>query len=178
MVSRGPVEELEAGQEFYAKLLPGFDVSHFAALWHIFTVGHLVTTDLDRIARRLGFSMADLHLLGTLKIERPAALRATDLAMSLYVSNAVLSARIERLSRKGLLVRTPRPEDRRSYDLRLTSKGSALIEQAIVEIAREAKLVRHFRKLPDMDREALGRILGVLHEQLDRDFVANGRADG
>lgn len=175
---RGPVEELEAGREFYAKLLPGLDVSHFAALWHIFTVGHLVAADLDRIARRLGFSIADLHLLGTLKIERPEALRATDLAMTLYVSNAVLSARVERLSRKGLLVRTPRPDDRRSYDLKLTARGSALIEQAIVEITRKAKLVRHFRKLPDVDRQALGRILGVLHEELDRDFVASGRVDG
>lgn len=174
---RSPVEELKAGREFYAKLLPGLDVSHFAALWHIFTVGHLVTADLDRIARRLGFSIADLHLLGTLKIERPEALRATDLAMTLYVSNAVLSARIERLARKGLLVRTPRPDDRRSYDLQLTAAGSAVIEQAITEIARDAKLVRHFRKLPDEDRLALGRILGALHEQLDRDFVANGRAD-
>lgn len=174
---RSPVEELEAGREFYSRLLPDLDVEYFAALWHIFTIGHLVAADLDRIARRLGFSIADLHLLGSLRIERPHPLRATDLALTLHVSNAVLSTRIERLSQKGLVVRTPSTSDRRAFDLKLTPEGAGTVDRAIVEIARDAKFVRHFRKLPEADRVALGRILGDLHERLDREFVAAVRGD-
>lgn len=175
---RSPVEELEAGQAFYAGLMPGSDVGHFAALWHIFTVGHLVATDLDRIARRHGLSIADLHLLGTLRIERPQPLRATDLALTLYVSNAVLSARVARLGALGLLRRVPSETDRRAFDLTLTADGAAKVETAIGDITRDAKFVRHFRRLAEADRHALARIMGLIHVGLDREFVAVARGGG
>lgn len=177
LAGQGPVEDVETGQAFYAKLLPELDVGHFAALWHVFTVGHLVAADLDRIARRFGLSIADLHLLGTLRIDRPRPLRATDLAMTLFVSHAVLSGRIERLARRGLLVRKPSAADRRAFELTLTPEGASLVDKAIVEIARDAKFVRRFRELSEPDRVGLARILGRLHEGLDRDFVASVRGD-
>lgn len=176
--ARGPIEDVEAGQAFYAKLLPALDVGHVAAMWHIFTVGHLVAADLDRIARRFGLSIADLHLLGTLRIDRPRPLRATDLALTLHVSTAVLSGRIGRLAGKGLLVRQPSAADCRAFELTLTAEGAAVVDRAIVEIAHDAKFVRHFRRLPEADRAALSRVMGDLHERLDREFVATARGNG
>jgi len=172
-----PIAELEAGRAFYADAMPGSDVGHFAAMWHVFTVGHLVATDLDRIARRHGLSIADLHLLGTLRIERPLPLRATDLALTLHVSNAVLSARIERLGRIGLLIRTPSPTDRRAFDLALTPEGIAMVDVAIADITRDGSFARHFRRLPEADRAVLARIMGQIHVGLDREFVAVARGD-
>lgn len=167
-----PTEELAAGRAFYAQALPELDVSYFAAMWHIFNVGHLVAADLDRIAHKQDLSIADLHLLGTLRIDRPSPLRATDLALTLNVSNAVLTARIQRLARAGLLLRTASPSDKRAFDLTLTAEGAAIVDAAIVEISREAKMVRHLANMSEPDREALARILGDLHERMDRDFVA------
>src|SRR5687767_8860602 len=100
-----PVDELQKGQRFYETALPDLDVSHFGAMWHLVTVGHLVLSNLDRIARTRDLGIADLHLLGTLNINGPRPMRATDLARSLYVSNAVLSSRVRRLLARGLIDR-------------------------------------------------------------------------
>jgi DNA-binding MarR family transcriptional regulator len=176
-VARPPVEELEAGAAFYSEIAPDLDVSHFGAMWHTFTVGHMVATDLDRVARRHGVSIADLHVLGTLRIERKERLRATDLALTLHVSNAALSARIAKLESKGLLIRAPSPADRRAFELQLTPAGAALAEAAIGDISRNAAFIRYFRRLTVADRAALGRIMGELHNLLDRDFVPAKRKD-
>lgn len=166
-----PIEELEAGRAFYAERLPQLDGEYFGTMWHLFTVGHLVTTDLDRIANKFGFSYADLHLLGMLSIKRRRAMRATDLASALYVSNAVLSIRIARLEKLGLITRDRSGSDRRAYELELTDKGREIVEESILVIAEQAKIVRHFRKLPPEDRQELSRLLGNLHEMMDREFV-------
>jgi hypothetical protein len=63
-----PVEEVAVAQAFYAGL--GQDVSYFPALWHTLNVGHMLTTDLDRICRRYDLSVADFTLLGALRIDR------------------------------------------------------------------------------------------------------------
>ncbi|CAN7620509.1 MarR family transcriptional regulator [Phenylobacterium sp. LjRoot225] len=164
-----PVDELEAATAFYAEL--DLDVSYFAAQWHTFNVGHMLATDLDRIARRNGLSVADLHLLGALRIKRPKPLRATDLAQTLHVSNAVLSARIAKLERNGLLVRSPSQEDRRAFVLSLTSEGAAKAVAVVAEMGRESTFVRYYKRLSDEDRAALARIMGELHNMLDREFV-------
>jgi DNA-binding MarR family transcriptional regulator len=176
-MKRRPVEELEAGRAFYAQLAPDLDVSHFAAMWHLFNVGHLVSTDLDRVAGRYGLSIADLHLLGTLRIDRPARLRATDLAFTLHVSNAVLSARIARLERLGFVVRTPSGSDRRAFELTVTERGAEIAEAAVAEIARSSQFVQRLRRLTEADQAALARILGELHDLMDRDFIPTPRGD-
>lgn len=174
---RKPVDQLNVGRSYYTRQLPGLDVEHFGPLWHFFTVGHLVATDLDAIAGKLGCSFADLDLLGTLAIDERSALRATDLASTLYVSNAVVSTRIARLEKQGLLERRRNARDKRAFDLILTARGRVLIERAIVEIARKSKLVRFFRQLDPSDQQALARILGDLHQRFDREFVGGPYLD-
>lgn len=174
---RKPVDQLKAGRSFYARQMPGLDSGHFGTLWHFFTVGHLVTTDLDAIARTLGYSFADLDLLGTLAIEERQALRATDLASTLYVSNAVVSTRIARLEKDGLVERHRNPRDSRSFDLQLTAKGRDLIQQAIVVIAEQSKLVRYFGQFSAADQETLARLLGDLHQRFDREYVGGAYRD-
>jgi DNA-binding MarR family transcriptional regulator len=167
---RRPVEELKVATAFYAKV--GLDVSYFAAQWHTFNVGHLLATDLDRITRRHGLSVADLHLLGALRIERPKQLRASDLAFTLQVANSVLSSRIAKLQRQGLLIRTRSTSDRRAFELRLTPEGARKTIDVVAEMGRKSHFVRHYKRLSKEDRAALARIMGELHYLLDRDFVA------
>lgn len=172
-MSRRPVDQLNAGQSFYARQLPDMDVAHFGALWHLFTLGHLVATDLDSIARVMDCSFADLDLLGTLAIDEEQSMRATDLAATLYLSNAVVSLRVRRLVKQGLIARAHQPDDRRAFALRLTAQGRALIGRALPLIAREAKIVRFFAHMSPTDRGHLVRILGDLHQRYDREFVTH-----
>jgi DNA-binding MarR family transcriptional regulator len=166
-----PAAEAEAGRDFYAGVSPDLNVGFFSPMWHLISLGHLVATDLDRIARRHGLSIADLLVLGAMRIAAPERLRATDLALRLHITHAALSPRIARLARATLLERLPSVADRRAHELVLTEAGGAKADAAIAEISRTGQFARNFVKLADADREAIARTLGLLHDMADRDFV-------
>lgn len=166
--TRRPVDEVAVAQAFYAGL--GQDVSYFSAIWHTFNVGHMLAIDLDRICRQYSLSIADFNLMGALRIDRTEPLRATDLAVTLQVSNGALTARIAKLVDKGLLVKSPVATDRRAFTLRLTPEAAATVEAIHSALAQESRFVQELRRLPAEERAALERIMGVLHGQLDRHF--------
>jgi len=163
-----PTDAVKTAMSFYSAL--GLDVSYFAALWHTFNVGHMLATDLDRICRQQGLSITDFNLLGALRIDRPRQLRPTDLAATLQVSQAALSARLLRLQRDGFLVRSPATRDRRASMLHLTPAGARLVETIHFSVQRDSTFVRQFNRLSEDDRSALARIMGELHTQLDREL--------
>jgi DNA-binding MarR family transcriptional regulator len=164
-----PVEEVTAARAFYTEI--GQEVRYFSALWHTFNVGHMLATDLDRICRRYDLSIADFNLMGALRIDRPQQLRATDLAVTLQVSNGALTARIAKLADKAMLIKSPAEGDRRAFTLALTPEGAAKVEEIHSAIAQDSHFVREVNRLPEEDRAALERIMGELHSQLDRYFV-------
>lgn len=171
--SKRPVEEVAVARAFYAGL--GQEVGYFSALWHTLNVGHMLAIDLDRICRQHGLSIADFNLMGALRIDHPKQLRATDLAVTLQVSNGALTARIAKLSGQGMLIKTPAPDDRRAFMLELTPEAAAKVEAIHSAIARDSHFVRAVNRLPDADRMALERIMEALHSQLDRHFTHTHR---
>jgi DNA-binding MarR family transcriptional regulator len=174
-MSLRPVTQQESATAFYAAL--DIDVSFFAAIWHTYKVGHLLMGDLDRICLQQGLSMADVHLLGAVRADVSGQLRATDLAQILNVSNATLSTRIGRLKANGQLTSVTSPHDRRAFILQITPDGVLALDCAIAAIQRSAHFVAAFRRLPESDQTELVRIMGGLHDQLDRDFVSAARPD-
>lgn len=174
---RNPLKQLEVGRTHYADVLPETGVEHFGCVWHLSTLGHLVQTDLDRVARTFGLSFADLEFLGMLPIEPRQAPRAIDIASSLYVSPAAVSARVARLVKLGLIVREPAEDDGRAHILSVTPKGRDLLAQALATIAKEANIVQFFARLNPEDQQAFTRILGLLHEDYDRLFIGTVRQD-
>lgn len=170
---RSPADQLALGRAFYAAL--DLDVGHFAAMWHSFNVGQMLANDLNMVSRRYGISIADFHLLGALMIEANAPMRATDLAAALNVSAVVLSGRIARLDRIGLLHRQPDPADRRAVFLALTPAGADKVHIVGAALQDEARFVRHYHALPAEDRLAIDRIMGDLHTAMNRDFLPVSR---
>jgi len=128
-------------------------------------------TEPDRICRDYELSIADFNWMGALRIDRPESLRATDLAVTLQVSNAALTSRINRLAHKGILIKSPAPDDHRAFRLCLTPAGVTTVDKIHIAIERESQFVRHFRQLSEGDGSTLERIMGELHTLLDRDFV-------
>jgi DNA-binding MarR family transcriptional regulator len=163
-----PIDDVSNAMTFYAAL--GLDVRYFSALWHTFNVGHILETDLDRICRHHGLSIADFNLLGALRIDRPQRLRPTDLGAILQVTQGALSTRISRLEHDGILVRSAATRDRRASMLHLTPKGIRMVDAVFSSIERDSQFVKQLYRLPEEDRLALARIMGELHTQLDREF--------
>ena len=56
-----PIDQLSAGKSFFSAM--GLDVRHFAAIWHIYKIGQLMTTDLNDLCGAHGTSLADFHIL-------------------------------------------------------------------------------------------------------------------
>jgi DNA-binding MarR family transcriptional regulator len=168
-----PVEKREIAIAFYAGR--DVDVSCQPAMWHINKVSHLINIDLERICRDHGMSLADMHLLAAVRVERAEPMTATELAQLLNVSNAVLSTRLTRLEEKGWLQRTPNPDDRRIIRLQMTTAGISVIDATVEDVGRRANFARHYHRLSEADKEHLVRIMGELHNQLDRDFISVNR---
>jgi DNA-binding MarR family transcriptional regulator len=144
-------------------------------MWHISRVSHLLEKELETICGAYGLSGADINVLGAIWNTKTGLLRATDLADMLRVSNAVLSPRVAKLARKGLLAKKPSATDRRATELRLTSDGIRTIESAFRDIGTDTKFVQHFFELPGQDQQDLVRIMNKLHHQLLRNFSSRSR---
>lgn len=168
-----PVEKQRRIGAFFAE--QGIDVSYWAALWHAYKVGHLLETDLDRTLRQVGLNMADIDLLGMLRTAPEETLRPTDLAGILNVTNAALTNRVAKLVARGLIERRPDAADRRAVVLALTPAGYAAIDAAIAAVEQQSRFVECFQQLSTADREELSRILGQLHNALDRFFTPSTR---
>ncbi len=172
-MSKRPVEQRETAIAFYAER--DVDVSCQPAMWHIDKVSHLINIDLERICRSHGMSLADMHLLAAVRVERPTPMHASELAQLLNVSNAVLSTRLAKLEQKGWLQRTPSPVDRRATELRMTALGTTVIDITVEDVGQRANFARYYHQLSDEDKSHLVRIMGELHNQLDRDFLSASR---
>lgn len=73
-----------------------------------------------------------MRVLNWLYVGPPPAARSTALARQLNVADPTVSDAIAALIRKGLVVRTPDPNDRRRHDLALTPAG----RKTAIELAR------------------------------------------
>ncbi len=153
----------------------GIDTTFVAAIWHISRVSHLLEKELESVGRNHDLSSADINVLGAIWNYEAETLRATDLAEMLRVSNAVLSPRLSRLERKGLLEKHPSATDRRATELNLTPEGAKTIETALRDIGSETHFVQHFYDLSGQDQKDLIRIMNTLHNDLFRNFSSRSR---
>ena len=80
-----------------------------------------------------------------------------------------------KLEKQGWLQRTPSANDRRVTELRMTDAGTTVIDETVEDVGRRANFARHYDRLSDEDKNHLVRIMGELHNQLDRDFISASR---
>lgn len=91
----------------------------------------------------------------------------------LGVTPPTASALVERLVRRGLVMRAVAPDERRRVELRLTPSGHEHLEQA--RSATRSYLATLLSTLPPAELHALSRGLGILREALkDVAFDRNG----
>lgn len=98
---------------------------------------------------------AGLAVLDTLR--RRGELRPGTLAEHFDVDQSVISRQTAELEQRGLAVRTPNPEDGRSWYLRLTPAGEQAIEEARVRL-REVMA----ETLADWTDEEIAALSGLL----------------
>jgi DNA-binding MarR family transcriptional regulator len=138
-----------------------------------------VTRELRVSARaaeqRLGVRAAQFHALQQLA-ERPTSSLA-ELAERTHTDPSSVSVVVQRLVERGLVSRTPAPDDRRRTELAATPAGRALLRRA--PESPERRLERALGQLGERDAATLARTLAALARALRDDASrTDPRRDG
>lgn len=116
----------------WAQAMPSVDASSM----EIFGRMARVQKHLERLRAealiRYGFKEGEFDVLATLRRSgAPYRLTPTELYRSLLITSGAMTNRLARLESAGMVERIVDAQDRRSVQVSLTSKGIALIEEAV-----------------------------------------------
>lgn len=135
-----------------------------AIVYAIARTYNLVMRRLAAVYRRFGLSAPGFNLLLLLQRGKdPEAFTQRCIGQRLVVSPSDMSGLIDRMASRGLVRRAP-GKDRRSHLLRITAKGSALVEQAW-PLHAEA-VTQMTRGTARQDAEALLRVLAQVRRSM------------
>ena len=96
---------------------------------------HALSHIAERSIKDTGLGLTDFAALEALLHKGP--LTITEIQSKVPLALGSMTAAVDRLEKKGLIFRTPSPEDRRAKVLKLRPKGRALVEAAFTRHAAD-----------------------------------------
>src|SRR5271170_4102073 len=96
---------------------------------------------LERRAREHDLSIIQTRLLGVLRDRRPTM---NELARLLDLDKSSVTGLVDRAQRRGLVVRVPSTEDRRSFTVSLTPQGRSFVTMAAAGFAADVAAMLEF----------------------------------
>lgn len=137
------------------------DVGALQVVGRLLRGAEYLQRDLVEALEPLGLSYGDFDVLNTLRrCADPAGTHPRDLARSALITSGAMTARVDRLCRSGLVVRTKDPHDGRSVLVRLTPDGDAVAARALAAVLDADE--RFLRPLDGPGRDALAAALRAL----------------
>jgi len=100
---------------------------------------HALSRIAERSIRDTGLGLTDFAALEALLHKGPLSITAIQSKVPLALGS--MTAAVDRLEKKGLILRTPSPEDRRAKILRLSPKGRSLVEAAFARHSADLETV-------------------------------------
>lgn len=114
---------------------------------------------------KFGLQRGEFDVLATLRRSgAPFTLTPTQLYEATMMSSGGMTARLDRLEKRGLIIREPNPQDRRGTLVRLTDEGRELVEAAVIPHA--ANETRLLEALTTDERDQLNELLRKLRAGL------------
>lgn len=145
---------------------PDLDVSPMEVLSRVSRLSH----HLDR-GRREAFAAHGLEpwefdVLATLRrAGQPYELAPKALLEQTLVTSGTITARVDKLIRRGLVERRPDDSDRRGVRVKLTTQGKHVVDAALAGLLEHEQ--RLLANLDDADRTALAGLLRTLVSPFD-----------
>src|SRR5260370_27312268 len=91
-----------------------------------------INRETDRLLHDLDISRTAMIVLAALRRSaEPQRLSPAELSEAALLSSAGMTAQLDQLEERGLVRRSPHPEDRRSIYVTLTRAGQTLLDKAI-----------------------------------------------
>jgi len=111
-----------------------------AQLWIVLARCHrAVSAQVERSIVGLGLCLSDFQLLETLL--HKGSLTISDIQAKILLASGSMTAAVDRLEKKGLIIRKTTTLDRRARLLELTPKGRLLVEGAFKEHIKDLEHV-------------------------------------
>jgi DNA-binding MarR family transcriptional regulator len=150
----------------WARERPDLDPSPMAVVGRLMHLGALLQARAGERLREHGIGYTELDVLATLRRSgAPYRLSPTALRKSVLLTSGAMTACLNRLEQRGLILRSPEDSDRRSLMASLTERGVDLIDDAIASHFNAAA-----RAVSGLDRDEsaeLARLLRVFRLQLE-----------
>ncbi|MDR6755365.1 DNA-binding MarR family transcriptional regulator [Mycoplana sp. BE70] len=111
---------------------PDLDVGPMGVLGRFGRVRAHLSREIERVLAEHGLSGASFDVLATLRRSgAPYRLSPGDLLATAMVTSGTMTNRIDQLEKAGLVERVQNPQDGRSVLISLTSRGLALVDEAV-----------------------------------------------
>jgi DNA-binding MarR family transcriptional regulator len=133
-----------------------------------------INRETDRLLHDLNVSRTAMIVLAALRRSGdPQRLSPSELSEAALLSSAGMTAQLDQLEQRGLVRRSPHPDDRRAIYVTLTRSGERLVDKAIETYNAGHK--RMLTALSSSDRHALDALLRKLLISLE---ASNGNQAG
>lgn len=138
----------------------------------IILLSQIVGRDFQKMVNdKVDMGAGDVRILLSLRRAENFELRPTDLFKRLLITSGAVSKQVDRLAEKGLVVRVPNANEKRSQLVRLTPKGKTLADNILTSKGEEfgAAWVA-FRNLPPQEQSRGVKFVRALLEQLTHEL--------
>lgn len=146
---------------------PDLNAKPLAIVGRILHLGTLFEARATDCLRETGVSYTEFDVLATLRRSgAPYRMTPTKLRQSVLLTSGAMTACLDRLERRELIVRQADPNDRRSLGVCLTKSGVKLINEIIAIRFDEAK--KAIAGLNAEEQAALSRLLRKLTNEVEK----------
>lgn len=145
----------------WAARQPQLDVSPLEVVGRVLLCARHLEQALVAALKPLEITFGDFDVVNTLRRRPdPAGTNPRELSRASLITSGAMTARLDRLAHRGLIERTPDPNDRRGVLVGLTKEGEQLADQALASVlaADEAFLAPLDRR----ERETTAALLKLL----------------
>jgi DNA-binding MarR family transcriptional regulator len=118
--------------ERWTALRPGLEMAPYQVTARLSRIGLHIARSQEAVFDRFGLNRGEVGVLSALRTAGPPnRLSPTRLFKGLMLSSAGITSRLDRLEKRGLVKRTPDPNDRRGVLVELTDEGARVLEEAV-----------------------------------------------
>lgn len=152
--------KVELADDFYEQT-PDANALATEAVMNTIRTADLLFDQIGRLLRPLGVSSAGGLVLGQLRDHGPMS--PSEIGDRLIVTRATVTGVVDSLERRGLVRRSPNPDDRRGVIVALTDEG--------VDVVGQVRLLVHRHERAWMDvlsDEELRTYVGLMHRIQER----------
>lgn len=162
-----PAERTGQLMDEWRRERPGEDLSLQSVRTKLLLLGTHIARDNDRAARELGAGGPELTVLFALRRSGPPyRMRPADLLDALLVPSSSMTRQLDSLLARGLVRRSPDPQDGRVSLVELTAAGVAFADRALGVILQESPVSIGLASMQPSQVERLDALLRKLLEAL------------